>query len=415
MSCMGKRYDLGVMDLYPIAVMGTGIEDSPTVGVTLDENVDAEQLRQALLKTVELFPLFKTRIVFDKGYFLEENNNPVMVFHEDDIDRTFTWKSGTNDYPWKLSFFENRILLRWCHAVTDGRGAETFLGALLHFYYDLPYSIEPELELGLEAIADSTEKGIKQKKQPDGFGRKALKLNPSDQYVSCHVLKCRTADVLALSKRSNASPVTIIPPLFSRALRNCMAEKRNVKFNIPIDMRVPSGHKTMHNCITQKAITYIDRFDSMDFELVATIYRAILNLACEKENIAANAAENVKMIGLLVKHRSKTLISLIGKICAKVMKNTDSDAVFSYLGKIDYGEVVNQHIRDYIFCSWPDFGYCSIGATDFEGVFTMYVNEAYEDKRVVPEFLKAAKALGLEIRETDSYQYYRADRIRSRS
>ena len=106
MSCMGKRYDLGVMDLYPIAIVGTSIEDSPTVGVTLDENVDAERLRQSLLKTVELFPLFKTRIVFDKGYFLEENNNPVMVFHEDDIDRTFTWKSGTNDYPWKLSFFE---------------------------------------------------------------------------------------------------------------------------------------------------------------------------------------------------------------------------------------------------------------------------------------------------------------------
>ena len=36
---MAKRFKLGVLDIYPIAVMETSIEDSPTIGVTLDENV----------------------------------------------------------------------------------------------------------------------------------------------------------------------------------------------------------------------------------------------------------------------------------------------------------------------------------------------------------------------------------------
>ena len=100
------------MDLYPIAVMNTSIEDSPTVGVELDEYVDRVRLLTSINKAVELFPLFKTKIVFDLDYFLEENDNPILVFNEDDYHSTFSWKSGTNDYPWKLSYFKNRILLR---------------------------------------------------------------------------------------------------------------------------------------------------------------------------------------------------------------------------------------------------------------------------------------------------------------
>ncbi len=406
---MAKRFQLGVMDLYPLAVIGTSVEDSPMVGVALDEDIDGERIKNALCKAVELFPLFKTKIIFDKGYYLEENNNPILVFNENDYNKTFTWKSGMNDYPWKLSYYKNKIYFRWCHAITDGRGVKSFIEALLHFYYDLPYSIEPELELGLEPFADKSEKGIKQKKQPNGFGTKGLKIAPSDKFVQSHILKCKTADILALAKRSDASPATVIPPLFSMALRKCMKKKMNVKFSVVVDARGPLGHKTMHNCIYTKGITYIDRFDSMDFELVSTIYRAILNLGCERENAVVEATNSIKLIGTVVNRKSKWLIRLGGKVCAKFMKSTDSDATFSYIGKVDFGAEVNKHIRDCSFAAWTDFGYCNIVAADFNGIFTMYINESYADKRVIPEFINIAKELGLEIKETDSYKYYRAD------
>lgn len=407
---MAKKYKLGVLDLYPIAVMGTSIEDSPTVGVTLDENVDSNRLYTALCKTLGLFPLFKTRIIFDKGYFLEENDLPVIVFNENDLDRTFTWKSGTNDYPWRLSYYENRILFRWCHAVTDGRGAEVFLDALLNHYYDIPYSIEPKLGLGLEPFANKREKGIPQKKQLKGFGKKGLKISPSDKYIQCHVLKCKTADVLALAKRSDASPATIIPPMFSMALRKCMKTKMNVKISIVIDARTPLEYQTMHNCIFAKEITYIDRYDHLDFELISTIYRAILNLACERENVVVEAIDKVKLIGLIVNRKFKPIIKLGGKLCAMFMKSGTSDATFTYLGKVDYGTEVNKHICDYIFASWIDFGYCNIAASDFEGEFTMMINESYQDKNVIPEFINTAKELGVEIKEVNTYKYYRADK-----
>lgn len=408
---MKKRYALGVMDLYPIAVMGESVEDSPTVGVELDEKVDNERLLMALNKTVELFPLFKTKIVFDKGYFLQENDNPILIFNEDDYHSTFTWKSGTNDYPWKISFFKNRILLRWCHAITDGRGAEKFLCALLNIYYDIPYTIEPELELGLEPFSNKTEKGIPQKKQKNGFGKRGLKIRKDNNTcIRSHVLKCKTRDVLALSKRSDASPATVIPPLFSMALRECMKRKKNVKFAIVVDARIPLEHKTMHNCIITKEITYIDKFDHMKFELISTIYRTILNLALEKENVICSATDSVNMIGVFTKRKKKTIIKNLAKIFSYLTKNGISDVTFTYLGKIDYGEEVNKHIKNYIFMSWTDFGYCNIAATDLKGEFSLIINEAYQDNQIIKKFIDISNKLGLEIKEVDSFDYRRADR-----
>lgn len=406
---MKRRYELGVLDLYPIAIMGKSIEDSPTVGVVLDENVDGDRLLNALNKTVKLFPLFKTKIVFDKGYYLEENDKPILIFNEDEYHKTFTWKKDTNDYPWKLSYFNNRILLKWCHTVTDGRGAQTFLGALLNIYYGVDYHIDPELKLGLEPFVDKNEKGIPQKKQEKGFSTKELEIDKSNVYTTCHILKCKTKDILALAKRSDASPATVIPPLFSIALRKCMNQKRNVDFSIVIDARKPLEHKTMHNCIFSKEITYIDRFDTMDFELVSTIYRTILNLAVEKENVIKEATDNVNIIGFATKRKHKSIIKLMGKLFSLVLKNGSSDATFTYLGKIDYGEAVNKHIKEYIFASWTDFGYCNIAATDFNGEFTLMINEDYKNKEVIPEFINTAKELGLQINQVDTFKYYRDD------
>lgn len=409
---MRKRYKLGVLDLYPIAVMDASIEDSPTVGVVLDEVVEGNRLLNALNKTVKLFPLFKTKIVFDKGYFLEENNNPILVFNEDEYHKAFTWKKDTNDYPWKLSYFKNRILLKWCHAITDGRGARDFLGALLNIYYGVDYSIEPELELGLEPFVNNKEKGIPQKKQEKGFGTKGIEVDKTNKYTTCHILKCRTKDVLALSKRSDASPATVIPPLFSIALRRCMNQKRNVDFSIVVDARVPLEHKTMHNCIFSKEITYIDKFDNMDFELVSTIYRTMLNLAVEKENVIKEATNSVNLIGLLTKRKHESIIKNMGKLFSLLLKNNSGDVTFTYLGKIDYGETVNKHMKDYIFMSWTDFGYCNIAVTDLNGEFTLSVNEAYRNNQIISEFINVANEFSLQINEVDSFKYYRVDNIK---
>ena len=187
-----------------------------------------------------------------------------------------------------------------------------------------------------------------------------------------------------------------------------MKRKKNVKCGIIVDVRAPLEHKTMHNCIFSKEITYIDKFDHMKFELVSTIYRTILNLAVEKENVVGVATDNVDLIGNITKRRNKTIIKSLAKVFSSLMKNKTTDVTFTYLGRIDYGEEVNKHIKNYIFMSWTDFGYCNIAAVDLKGEFSLIINEAYQDEQIIPKFIDISYKLGLEIKEVDSFDYLKS-------
>ena len=56
----------------------------------------------------------------------------------------------------------------------------------------------------------------------------------------------------------------------------------------------------MHNCILSKKITNIDKYDKLDFSLVSTIYRSLIDVAVQPENIICESTKMVNTIKLLV-------------------------------------------------------------------------------------------------------------------
>lgn len=91
--------DPGVLDLYPIAVHGTVLENVPLLTAEIDEPVSGERLLAAVLDTVSDFPLFKRKFVFQKGYQLVENPKPIEIYHVKEEERNLTFGKTTNDYP----------------------------------------------------------------------------------------------------------------------------------------------------------------------------------------------------------------------------------------------------------------------------------------------------------------------------
>ena len=69
---MKKRYELGVMDIYPVVVNKTCMENSPLLKVQFVEKVDAERLYNAVKCALKDHPLFACTLVYDKRYYLEE-------------------------------------------------------------------------------------------------------------------------------------------------------------------------------------------------------------------------------------------------------------------------------------------------------------------------------------------------------
>lgn len=403
-----------MMDLYPIVCNKTEIENNPFLQAELRENADEKKLYEAVRAALVRYPLFACTMKYDKTYYLETNDRDFVLRNKAPEERPMEFGDNTNGYLWQLCFYEKTVCFEWCHAVTDGKGGLEFFCAVLCSYF----GVEPvtaaltSTELGLESICDKQEKGIAQKKQPAGFRAADLPYIRRGYKTDCHELRAPIQQVLSVSKKNDASPASVLPPLFSMALRKHLApgaKNRNVTCNMPIDCRGIMKKPIMHNFIEAKVITYVDKYDALDFALTSTVYRALLDLAVQPENVVREATEKVSLLKPLTGIRPKWVRKPIIRVIAKVLKHSDSNFTFTYVGKLVLPEAVMAGISDFCFRSWPDFGECNIAAVDVNGTLVLNICENYADKQIVPDFIALCRENGIDFTETRCFPFEQAN------
>ena len=396
-------YELGNIDRYAIAANGTCMENASFFSVTLKESVDGEKLRQAVCSALKNHPLFKTKVVYKKQYYLETNDASVTVTASSAAERPKEFGKSTNGYPWRLCYDGRGICFEWCHVITDGKGAIAFLTDILNAYFGFPlcYPAERSLALGYESLYDKKIKSFGQKKQAKGFSVKDFPIIKNGFKWQSHVLSLKTADVLKVARKNDATPVAVLVPLICKAVRSRIPEtvkNRNVRCGIAVDCRKPSGIDTAHNFIYVKPITYTDRFDSFDLPTLSTVYRATLDLFLDKDNLAAACTDMIDQTDFLYGLRPLWLQRFVMKIVAEAVKNSMQNVGFTYLGKVPFGERLCEKIEKFRFRTWPDIGHCCVAAVDFNGTLFLDFCENYKDKEVVPAFIKICGEYGLDVK-----------------
>ena len=406
------KHQLGVMDLYPIAANKTQIENNPFFQARLKEPVDAERLYAAVKQSLCEYPLFACTLRYERGYYLETNEKDFPLIHAAEENRPLAFGDATSGFLWQMCYDQYTISFEWCHAISDGRGGFSFFSSVLCHYFGVDRLVEPALELGLESFYNKAEKGIPQKKQEPGFAANALPFIKRGYRTDCHILKAPISEVLSAAKKSDSSPAAVLPPLVSMVLRKHMNPKvknKNVSCNVVIDCRGPMGFQTMHNCIISKNITYIDSYDTMDFALVSTIYRTLLDLAVQQENIVKAATETVDMIRPIVSVKPRFLQKALAKVVAGVMKHSESNFTFTYLGRMDLPEEVMSGLADFNFRSWTDFGECNVAAIDFGGMLILNICENYQDKHIIPDLIDICSTVGIHFETVDVLTFEQAN------
>ena len=409
---MKKRYQLGVMDLFPILINKTCMENSPFFKVQFVEKVDVERLYNAVKCALKDHPLFACTIVYDKQYYLEEHDKEFRFFNVDEENRPLTYGDDTNGFLWQICYDDYHVIFEWCHAISDGRGGFEFFTSILSYYFNVKKPVEVNLDLGLESLYDKREKGIPQKKQPKGFKAKYIPYIKRGYKTDCHILKVPMKEILTVSKKNDSSPAAVLPPLFSMAMRKNLSNKiknRNVCCNLIIDCRAPMKFKTMHNCVLSKKITYIDRYDNLDFSLVSTIYRSLIDLAVQPENIVKESTNMVNTLKPLLSIKPRFIQKFLINIVTKSMKHTDCNFVFTYLGKMNLSEEVMKGISDFSFRSWTDFGECNLAAIDFGGTLVLNICENFYNKSVIKDFIDICDKLGIHFEIDREYEYEQAN------
>ena len=147
----------------------------------------------------------------------------------------------------------------------------------------------------------------------------------------------------------------------------------------------------------------------MDFALVSTIYRALLDLAVQPENIVKAATETVDMIKPIVAVKPRFLQKALAKVVAGVMKHSDSNFTFTYLGRMDLPAEVMSGLADFNFRSWTDFGECNVAAVDFGGTLILNICENYQDKNIIPDFIDICKNVGINFEAVDEISFEQAN------
>lgn len=396
------KYELGNLDRYAIATNGTCMENASFFSATLKENVDREKLKFAVEEAMKIHPLFKTRVRYQKQYYLETNDLPIIITESTASDRPKEFGKNTNDYPWRLCYKGKELCFEWCHIITDGRGALAFLTDVLNAYFGFPldYS-ERSLALGYESVYDKKTKSFGQIKQAKGFSIKDFPVIKNGFKCQSHVLSVNTADVLRVSKKIDATPTAVIVPLICRAIRARLPENvknRTVRCGIAVDCRKPSGIETERNFVLIKPIAYTDRFDSFDLPKLSTIYRAMLDLCVEKDNIVSACTDMIDQTDLLYRLRPLWLQKFAMKVVAKAVKNNMQNVGFTYLGRVPFSQELTSKIQSFGFRTWPDVGHCCVAAIDFNGTLYLDFCENYADKGVIRAFIETCAEIGLDVK-----------------
>ncbi len=216
---------------------------------------------------------------------------------------------------------------------------------------------------------------------------------PTDDIgYSCHYtnLSVDTKAFIALMKKLEASPVAVLTPLFSRALRRCLPEGVNkvVESAITIDCRGMTRVETSNNFITTCQISYLDKFDAFDIETIATIYRAIVGLNVLPENIVANTSKLVDDFSFLFKIKPYLLGKMLTKVVTKSLKKSAENFYITYIGKMPFTPELNEKIADVSFFVWPDSCPCCLAVLDFNGKIKITATENYKNREVMSVFRK---------------------------
>jgi len=407
------RYNLGLMDKYPIEAAGSKIENNPMYRVFFKQPIDPVRLESAIYKALSIYPLFETKVCFDNEYYLETNDRPIKVLKVKEEKRPLVFGKYTNDYPWQICYYKQKLTFEWLHGVSDGVGAFCFLRQILCCYFEARIknpSTKFLLAPGLEPFFDHKEKGVDFITEPEGFSFKDFPYIKNRGYqTDSYMLKGKTKELLEVAKVCDTSIAPIIAVLFSKAIRmhlkdNC--KNKDVACNVVVDLRRPLNYETMHNCVEYKRITYGDKDDASSFKQVAQRYKRVLDNARLVENVVRIISERVKLFKIYHILPNKSLLKACVKLVGTLLKDVDCNFVVSYPGKLDLPKKARDKIENIDFKVWHDFGQCILACVDYKGIFNIHISENFVEKGIVEDFIQLSKSLGIhfEIVETGVFE-----------
>lgn len=356
---------IGLDDAMFLQAMGTRGCSTPTIIITLKNDVDFDALNSALEKTFKRYLHLQFTITRKKGKFVYEMNDKPFEIIKRDMDSDIIFGAATSGYPWLISYYGDKIAFTFIHTLFDGTGGFEIVKTLLHYYFeaqgivsskDIPIKtldddidalMAEEFECILENYSDETVTPLPEKPQLKSHNIPTNKFLKNSERSNYSRIVINTVGLIDRVKHYETTPFAFLVPTIARALRPEFNEEDPIiKTATVINYRKIIGSKTLRNCHQILPVDYdCAKMDKKSMSLVCTAFRSIVDVKSNKENVIKDLTSRKNIIEPV----SKMPFFIQNALCRAMCSFLPSPYVFifSYTGKIDLPKSYTDYVNDF--------------------------------------------------------------------
>lgn len=361
----------------------------------LNKNIDEKKLKQAVDRTLNMYPAFKVK--FKTGIFwnyLEYNSLSPIITKESEIPcKKINFKKN-NNYLFKVTYFKNKINIDILHVLTDGAGGIIFLKAIIYNYLS-----KKEIE-----IKENIKNVIHDDEYLKNYNRKNnIKLVKNFPYIlkgkvnkninNTYHYTISLNDIKNISKSHNVSITEYLTAIYIYAIYLSVYDKNSKKdiiITVPIDLRKYYKVDTLLNffvcmninphIVKNKKVTFDEILKGVNLEFKSKINDNEINGYLTK-NVKLGKNIPIRLVPLFIK-----------KIFIKLSNITSSTSTLSNVGIIDMDEKLKKNIKNIYALVMPGSTQkikCTV--CSYNNNLNITINSNIDDNLFQKKFLKLLK------------------------
>ena len=238
------------------------------------EDIEKDYLQDALNKTLEEYPLFKSSL--KKGlfwYYLETSSTSPQVT----LENQRICDEMSKNLLFRVSYYKKRINLEVHHSLTDGTGIISFLKLLVSNYLINKYNMKTKIVLDDTSIyekeLDSYKKYYRKNNNLTPIKKKKAYNLSGNRYPNQQLKVIEgivpTKEIIKLAKYYNTTVTVYIVSLLIKSIAMIMTRKEKnkpISITIPVNLRKYFNSNTARNFFNTIVVSYKSTCDEDDLK-----------------------------------------------------------------------------------------------------------------------------------------------------
>ena len=376
----------------------------------LYDPVDPPLLQQALVLTLDRFPMFRS--VIRKGifwYYFEDSDLEPIVREEYRLPCSHLYIKDKKTLLFEVTYYKKRINFEVFHALTDGTGAMHFLKHLVCQYLLLRYfdQTTPKPLLPSYDATDEERAGdsfrqyyTKNRKQASKNRVHAYQLHGyKNEYGHMQILEgcVSVKKILAKAKEYHTSLTVFLTALLISAIHQDVSrrqEKKPIVLMIPVNLRNYFPSESARNFFGWINAGYT--FAGMEtFEDVIRNLDTVFKHELTSENISLRMNDLAALEHNVFLRLLPLALKDLGMRIAAKASTSSTTAILSNLGVLHVPEEFSPYIRLFdVFTSTPKLELC---VCSFQDVLTLSFTSCFESSTVQRNFFRMLSGHGIDV------------------